>query len=207
MPAMTNPPDWKQDQAETSRLPRKGKPSAQTMLADKYEAGLRKMEAAGYEEFGEAIESHKIVIAALRHAAGATNALSSTPEEASTAAGLAVAWLIEWPEDDNVPVRWWNPATGWMRDANKAAHFCREQDAADYIAAGNWAAVVKPTEHKFVAAPPAAQTDTPSGHRPFYGAECPSYPDCTGGCGLGCTKEIETSAAPHHPSRVSEGQP
>lgn len=60
------------------------------------------------------------------------------------------AWLIEWPEDDNVPVRWWNPATGWMRDANKATHFCREQDTADYIAAGNWAAVVKPTEHIFI---------------------------------------------------------
>ncbi len=25
--------------------------------------------------------------------------------------------------------------------------------------------------------------------RPFYGAECPSYPNCAGGCGLGCTKE------------------
>lgn len=37
---MTNPPDWKQDQAETSRLPRKG---AQTMLADKLDvaAGSR----------------------------------------------------------------------------------------------------------------------------------------------------------------------
>lgn len=43
-------------------------PSAQTMLAHKYEAGLRKMEAAGYEEFGEAIEDHKIVIATLRAA-------------------------------------------------------------------------------------------------------------------------------------------
>jgi hypothetical protein len=26
---------------------------------------------------------------------------------------------------------------------------------------------------------------------PFHGAECPSYPNCTGGCGLGCTKEME----------------
>ena len=25
----------------------------------------------------------------------------------------------------------------------------------------------------------------------FYGAECPSHPNCTGGCGLGCTHEIE----------------
>lgn len=31
--------------------------------------------------------------------------------------------------------------------------------------------------------------------RPFYGAECPSYPNCTGGCGLGCTHEIESSRA------------
>jgi hypothetical protein len=35
-------------------------------------------------------------------------------------------------------------------------------------------------------------TKTP---RPFYGAECPSYPNCDGGCGLGCTKEIEQAKA------------
>lgn len=27
---------------------------------------------------------------------------------------------------------------------------------------------------------------------PFYGAQCPSYPACKGGCGLGCTHDIET---------------
>jgi hypothetical protein len=26
--------------------------------------------------------------------------------------------------------------------------------------------------------------------RPFYGAKCPTYPSCSGGCGLGCTKEM-----------------
>lgn len=31
--------------------------------------------------------------------------------------------------------------------------------------------------------------------RPFHGAECPSYPNCTGGCGLGCTHEIESNRA------------
>jgi hypothetical protein len=29
----------------------------------------------------------------------------------------------------------------------------------------------------------------------FYGAECPSYPDCAGGCGLGCTKEVDRRRA------------
>ena len=29
--------------------------------------------------------------------------------------------------------------------------------------------------------------------KPFYGAECPSYPNCNGGCGLGCTHEIENT--------------
>jgi hypothetical protein len=33
------------------------------------------------------------------------------------------------------------------------------------------------------------------GNRPFYGAECPSYPNCAGGCGLGCTKQIERRRA------------
>jgi hypothetical protein len=26
--------------------------------------------------------------------------------------------------------------------------------------------------------------------QPFYGAQCPSYPNCNGGCGLGCTHDI-----------------
>jgi hypothetical protein len=30
--------------------------------------------------------------------------------------------------------------------------------------------------------------------KPFYGAQCRLYPNCTGGCGLGCTHEIETAA-------------
>ncbi len=30
--------------------------------------------------------------------------------------------------------------------------------------------------------------------RRFYGAECASYPNCKGGCGLGCTHEIEAAA-------------
>jgi hypothetical protein len=28
---------------------------------------------------------------------------------------------------------------------------------------------------------------------PFYGAQCPDYPNCSGGCGLGCTHKIETA--------------
>jgi len=38
-----------------------------------------------------------------------------------------------------------------------------------------------------IAQPPAAPVET----KPFYGAECPSYPNCNGGCGLGCTHEVE----------------
>lgn len=29
----------------------------------------------------------------------------------------------------------------------------------------------------------------------FYGAQCPSYPNCKGGCGLGCTHEMETASS------------
>lgn len=32
-------------------------------------------------------------------------------------------------------------------------------------------------------------------NKPFYGAECPSYPNCKGGCGLGCTHNIEARRA------------
>jgi hypothetical protein len=66
-------------------------------------------------------------------------------------ASRETGWLVEWPEDDNVSTRWWNPNTGWMRDANKAMRFCRECDAADYInGSGHSTANVKPTEHVFL---------------------------------------------------------
>jgi hypothetical protein len=35
---------------------------------------------------------------------------------------------------------------------------------------------------------------SPEPKRSFYGAECPHYPACNGGCGLGCTHEIEARA-------------
>jgi hypothetical protein len=50
-----------------------------------------------------------------------------------------------------------------------------------------------PTHWMPMPAPPSPVPSTAS--RPFYGAECPSYPDCSGGCGLGCTKEIESAKA------------
>lgn len=34
----------------------------------------------------------------------------------------------------------------------------------------------------------------PSQPKLFYGAQCPLYPNCTGGCGLGCTHEVESAA-------------
>lgn len=37
--------------------------------------------------------------------------------------------------------------------------------------------------------------------QPFYGAQCPSYPACSGGCGLGCTHEIEARKAAPQPER------
>src|SRR5688572_22715454 len=39
----------------------------------------------------------------------------------------------------------------------------------------------------------SAITTADNTRRPFYGAECPSYPNCSGGCGLGCTKEHASS--------------
>lgn len=47
-----------------------GSPSELSALADKYEAGLAKMIASGYEEFGhDAPRNHRLVIEALRKAA------------------------------------------------------------------------------------------------------------------------------------------
>jgi hypothetical protein len=42
--------------------------------------------------------------------------------------------------------------------------------------------------------------DTKAPTAKFYGAECPSYPNCTGGCGLGCTHDIEAARALRSPA-------
>ncbi|EKS26714.1 hypothetical protein [Afipia felis] len=59
----------------------------------------------------------------------------------------------------------------------------------------------KPTDDELRAIHDLLRTDRSAtdvtksnGARPFYGAQCPSHPNCTGGCGLGCTHEIEASA-------------
>jgi len=63
-------------------------------------------------------------------------------------------WLVEWPEDDNMPVRWWHPITGWMRDANKALRLSRKEDAEAVIATGRFVSggVIRAAEHKFLSA-------------------------------------------------------
>lgn len=58
-------------------------------------------------------------------------------------------WLIEQPETDNMPVRWWNPATGWMRDANKATWFVRKQDAESALNGDRFLLGIV-TEHIFI---------------------------------------------------------
>jgi hypothetical protein len=65
-------------------------------LADEYEAGLRKMEAAGYEEFSEIIPKHRLVIAALRAAGAVSEPVASAEarlREVRPAAFLL--WAIE----------------------------------------------------------------------------------------------------------------
>jgi hypothetical protein len=63
--------------------------------------------------------------------------------------GSTVAWLVEWPPDEDQPVRWWHPKHGWTIHANRAIRFSREVDATDYIAAIKmpWC---KAIEHKWL---------------------------------------------------------
>jgi hypothetical protein len=59
------------------------------------------------------------------------------------------AWLLEWPADDNLPTRYWNPKSGWMTDPQKACWFAREADAEDYKATSHIPGIVRPVEHIF----------------------------------------------------------
>lgn len=67
-----------------------------------------------------------------------------------------IAWLLEWPADDNRPTRWWNPEAGWMMDANRACWFARRQDAEAYKNSSKMHGCIVSTEHVFgLAAPPS----------------------------------------------------
>ena len=59
------------------------------------------------------------------------------------------AWLIEMPQTDNSPARWWNPGYGWMLDAAKAVWFCRAEDALAYIKTSSFTGGIIATEHRF----------------------------------------------------------
>lgn len=78
----------------------------------------------------------------------AREALVGSPGE--TCAESSVAWLIEWPRDDNMPARWWHPQNGWMLDANKAARFTRQQDAEAFIKSGCFGRPIVATEHAWI---------------------------------------------------------
>jgi hypothetical protein len=79
----------------------------------------------------------------------AVDYLSAQPQGAQD----PTVWLVEWPESDTVPVRWWNPAHGWMRDANAALHFARKTDADCYLSTMKIGESLKVAEHKFVTSP------------------------------------------------------
>ena len=57
------------------------------------------------------------------------------------------AWLVEWPEDDNMPTRWWHPVTGWMRNASKALRLARKVDADAIISTSRFVNGIIATEH------------------------------------------------------------
>ena len=84
----------------------------------------------------------------------------------SELAQRSTAWLIEWPEDDSNPVRWWNPAYGWMRDANKAMHFARKTDTDCFLSTMRFGLNLKVTEHVFIGGATASQAPAESAPPP-----------------------------------------
>lgn len=60
-----------------------------------------------------------------------------------------IAWLLEWPGDDNMPTRYWHPKDGWMLDANKGCWFARKADAEGYKAQSRMHGTIVGTEHVF----------------------------------------------------------
>lgn len=63
---------------------------------------------------------------------------------------MNTAWLIEWPADRQMPVRYWHPTEGHVIDPNHAVRFCREEDAAAMCKRDHLFGGARPVEHKWL---------------------------------------------------------
>lgn len=66
------------------------------------------------------------------------------------------AWLIEWPAAEGGSPSWWHPGRGWVKDANFAARFSRQEDAQAFIDNGRFVGGVVATEHMWIGFPVSA---------------------------------------------------
>lgn len=65
--------------------------------------------------------------------------------------GLSRCWLIEWPADRQMPVRYWHPTEGHVLDPNHSIRFCRREDAEAMLKRDRISAGARPVEHMWVA--------------------------------------------------------
>jgi hypothetical protein len=63
------------------------------------------------------------------------------------------SWLIEWPADRQMPVRYWHPTEGHVIDPNHAVRFCRRVDAEAMLKRDHLGAGARAVEHKWINAP------------------------------------------------------
>lgn len=66
--------------------------------------------------------------------------------------GGSGAWLIEWPADRQMPVRYWHPTEGHVLDPNHAVRFARREDAEAMLKRDHLFGGAKAVEHMWVQA-------------------------------------------------------
>lgn len=71
--------------------------------------------------------------------------------EARPAVDREAAWLIEWPANRQMPVRYWHPTEGHVLDANDAVRFCRREDAEAMLKRDHLFGGAKAVEHIWTA--------------------------------------------------------
>jgi hypothetical protein len=57
------------------------------------------------------------------------------------------AWLIEWPETRQMPVRYWHPTEGHVLDPAHSVRFCRREDAEAVLKRDHLFGGAKAVEH------------------------------------------------------------
>lgn len=73
------------------------------------------------------------------------------------------AWLIEWPDNELLPLRWYVPGKPYTRNPHEALRFARKEDAEKFIRVEGMQQYARAIEHAWIAPASCCLNAAPEG--------------------------------------------